>query len=112
MLRRARKAALERSCTLSEIVEEAILRALSGTPRAPKARPTKLVTYGGRGTRPGVDLDSGVDELCRRFSARGDLVADAYHAALAIETGSEWITTDRDCSRFAGLRFRHPLEPG
>jgi predicted nucleic acid-binding protein len=29
--------------------------------------------------------------------------------ALAIESGSEWITTDRDYSRFPGLRWRHPL---
>jgi hypothetical protein len=50
-------------------------------------------------------------DLCRRCSARGNLVADAYHAALAIETGSEWITTDRDFARFTGLRWRHPLDP-
>jgi predicted nucleic acid-binding protein len=30
-------------------------------------------------------------------------------AALAIESGSEWISTDRDFSRFPGLRWRHPL---
>lgn len=50
-------------------------------------------------------------DLCRRCSARGNLVADAWHAALAIETGAEWITTDRDYARFDGLRWRHPLEP-
>lgn len=47
--------------------------------------------------------------LCREAGAKGSLVADAYHAALAIESGSEWITTDRDFSRFTGLRWRHPL---
>lgn len=47
--------------------------------------------------------------LCRQSEAKGNLVPDAYLAALAIETGSEWITTDRDFSRFAGLRWRHPL---
>lgn len=47
--------------------------------------------------------------LCRDADARGNLVADAYLAALAIESGSEWITTDRDFSRFPGLRWRHPL---
>jgi len=50
-------------------------------------------------------------DLCRRCAARGNLVADAWHAALAIETGAEWITTDRDYARFEGLRWRHPLEP-
>jgi toxin-antitoxin system PIN domain toxin len=49
-------------------------------------------------------------DLCRRSHARGNLVADAYHAALAVETGAEWITTDRDYSRFPGLRCRHPLD--
>jgi uncharacterized protein len=47
--------------------------------------------------------------LCREAGAKGNLVADAYLAALAIESGAEWITTDRDFSRFPGLRWRHPL---
>jgi toxin-antitoxin system PIN domain toxin len=47
--------------------------------------------------------------LCRSVGAKGNLVPDAYLAALAIESGSEWITTDRDFSRFPGLRWRHPL---
>ena len=47
--------------------------------------------------------------LCRAAGVKGNLVPDAYLAALAIETGSEWITTDRDYSRFPGLRWRHPL---
>lgn len=49
------------------------------------------------------------DRLCRDAGARGNLVADAYLAALAIESGCEWITTDRDFSRFPRLRWRHPL---
>jgi toxin-antitoxin system PIN domain toxin len=48
--------------------------------------------------------------LCAEVGARGNLVPDAYLAALAIESGSEWITTDRDYRRFPGLRCRHPLE--
>ncbi len=48
--------------------------------------------------------------LCRLAGAKGNLVPDAYLAALAIESGSQWITTDRDYSRFPGLRWRHPLE--
>jgi uncharacterized protein len=39
-----------------------------------------------------------------------NLVPDAYLAAMAIEAGCEWITTDRDFSRFKGLRWRHPVE--
>jgi toxin-antitoxin system PIN domain toxin len=47
--------------------------------------------------------------LCRESGARGPLVPDAYFAALAMESGCEWITTDRDFARFKGLRWRHPL---
>ncbi len=49
------------------------------------------------------------ERLCLAVGAKGNLVPDAYLAALAIESGSEWITTDRDFSRFPGLRWRHPL---
>ena len=48
--------------------------------------------------------------LCREADARGNLVADAYLAALAIESGCEFITADRDFARFPGLRWRHPLD--
>lgn len=48
-------------------------------------------------------------DLCERVNAKGNLIPDAYLAALAIESGSEWITTDRDYSRFPGLKWRHPL---
>lgn len=47
--------------------------------------------------------------LCEGVQARGNLVPDAYLAALALEWGAEWITTDRDYARFPGLRWRHPL---
>jgi uncharacterized protein len=49
-------------------------------------------------------------DLCRRANAKGNLIPDAYLAALAIESGSEWVTTDRDFARFPGLRWKHPLE--
>jgi toxin-antitoxin system PIN domain toxin len=48
-------------------------------------------------------------ELCGSADARGDLVADAYLAALVVEIGGELITTDRDFARFPGLSWRHPL---
>ncbi|MDF3071041.1 MAG: putative ribonuclease VapC43 [Polyangiaceae bacterium] len=47
--------------------------------------------------------------LCGAARARGKLVADAYHAALAIEHGCEFVTADSDFARFPGLRHRHPL---
>ena len=47
--------------------------------------------------------------LCREADARGNLVPDAYLAALAIESGSELVTADRDFRRFSGLRLIYPL---
>lgn len=47
--------------------------------------------------------------LCVDADVKGNLVPDAYLAALAIESGSDWVTTDRDYGRFRGLRWRHPL---
>jgi hypothetical protein len=49
--------------------------------------------------------------LCVEAHATGNLIPDAFLAALAVEAGCEWITTDRDYARFPGLRWRHPLEP-
>ncbi|MDA1128213.1 MAG: type II toxin-antitoxin system VapC family toxin [Chloroflexi bacterium] len=48
--------------------------------------------------------------LCRESGARGNLIPDAYFAALAIESGNEWVTTDQDYRRFSGLRWSHPLQ--
>jgi toxin-antitoxin system PIN domain toxin len=46
----------------------------------------------------GLVLESGI---------RGSDTTDAYLAALAIEHGCEWWTTDGDFSRFPGLRWRN-----
>jgi toxin-antitoxin system PIN domain toxin len=48
-------------------------------------------------------------KLCRDGGVKGNLVADAYLAAVAIESGCEWVTTDGDFGRFPGLRWKHPL---
>jgi toxin-antitoxin system PIN domain toxin len=48
-------------------------------------------------------------KLCERAHATGNLTQDAWLAAIAIESGCEWITTDRDFSRFEGLRWRVPF---
>ena len=58
---------------------------------------------------PGPDHWRIFRRLCDESGAKGNLVPDAYFAALAIERGCEWITTDRDFARFPGLRWRHPL---
>lgn len=43
--------------------------------------------------------------------AKADLVPDAHLAALAIEHGLLLCSTDRDFSRFDGLRWTDPLRP-
>lgn len=47
--------------------------------------------------------------LCIETDVKGNLAPDAYLAAIAIETGCEWVSTDRDFSRFSSLRRRHPI---
>jgi toxin-antitoxin system PIN domain toxin len=49
-------------------------------------------------------------DLCRRVDAVGNLAADAYLAALAIESGCEWVSFDRDFARFPGLNWRSPAD--
>lgn len=60
-------------------------------------------------TSPGPRHWSIFESLCADAKASGNLVQDAWFAALAIETGCEWITTDRDYARFPGLAWREPL---
>jgi uncharacterized protein len=48
-------------------------------------------------------------QLCRSANATGNLGQDAWFAALAIESGCEWITTDRDYAKFVGLRWGVPF---
>jgi toxin-antitoxin system PIN domain toxin len=59
---------------------------------------------------PGPRHASVFTNLCRDAGVKGNLVGSAYLAALAIESGSEWVTTDRGYARFPGLRWRHPLD--
>lgn len=59
--------------------------------------------------RPGVRHWSIFEQFCRSLGARGNLVPDAYLAALAVEHGATWITTDHGFARFSGLRWQLPL---
>jgi uncharacterized protein len=49
------------------------------------------------------------ESLCRESAASGNIIQDAWLAALAIESGCEWITVDKDYARFKGLRWRTPF---
>ena len=61
---------------------------------------------------PGPDHLVIFERLCRDAGATGKLVADAQHAAVAIEHGCTMVSTDSDFDRFPGLRWRHPLRRG
>ena len=58
--------------------------------------------------QPGERHWSIFESLSRQSAVSGNLVQDAWFAALAIESGCEWITLDRDYARFPGLRWRVP----
>ncbi|MDQ2916765.1 MAG: type II toxin-antitoxin system VapC family toxin [Pseudomonadota bacterium] len=58
--------------------------------------------------QPGSQHWSIFSRLCKEADARGNLVPDAWYAALAVESGCEWITLDRDYTRFSELRWRLP----
>lgn len=58
---------------------------------------------------PGERHWSMFETLCRQAKVAGNLVQDAWLAALAMEAGCEWITSDRDYARFPGLRWRTPF---
>jgi toxin-antitoxin system PIN domain toxin len=49
-------------------------------------------------------------DLCRTVGATGNVIPDAYLAALALEQGATWVTADRSFGRFPGLRREHPLD--
>ena len=48
--------------------------------------------------------------LLHAGQSTGPLVMDAVLAAIAIEHGATLHTTDRDFARFAGLKWRNPLQ--
>ena len=103
---------------MSELVLSGFLRVV--TPPQGCARPTPLavaleVVTQSRGQphavpiRPGPRPWAMVEQQLRASDATGNRVPDADHAALAIESGYDWITTDKGFLRFAGWRARHPF---
>lgn len=62
--------------------------------------------------RPGPRHWQIFERLCDEAGARGNLVPDAYLAALAIEHGATWVSSDRGFARFPGLKWQLPLFTG
>lgn len=57
LLERARKASLQRSCSLGEVIEDALRMTLAAQPKSGgKGLVEPLKTYRGSGVQPGVDL--------------------------------------------------------
>jgi uncharacterized protein len=48
-------------------------------------------------------------DLCARLRLRGNDVPDAALAALAIEIGARWVTSDRGFARFPELQVEPPV---
>ena len=114
----ARTVAAGRPYGISEFVLSAFVRIVTNRRvfRNPST-PADALSFTGRllsasncvPVRPGPGHWAIFDRLCRRHAVTGNLVPDAYLAAIAIESGCELATADRDFARFTGLRWRHPL---
>jgi toxin-antitoxin system PIN domain toxin len=59
--------------------------------------------------QPGTQHWQIFSQLCLHSNCVGNAIPDAFFAALAIESGCTWISTDADYSRFKGLRWYNPL---
>ncbi len=59
---------------------------------------------------PGLNHWKIFEKLCRVTKASGNLIPDVFLAALAIEHGCEWISTDKDYKKFPNLKLRNPLD--
>ena len=111
--------ASDRAYAFSDLVLSGFLRVVTNPRAFPDPTPLPLAvefTASVRERPNAVPVDPGrrhwdiFTRLCGDVAAKGNIVPDAYFAALAIESGSEWITADRDYARFPGLRWRHPLD--
>jgi uncharacterized protein len=61
--------------------------------------------------KPGADHWGIFQGLLETTSAVGNHVPDAYLAALAIESGCEWVTADKGFRKFKGLKLHQPFQP-
>jgi toxin-antitoxin system PIN domain toxin len=108
----------ERAYGMSELVVAGFIRVVTH-PRVfdPPSQLSAALAFADEVTSPphGVRITPGPRHwdifmrLCRQAHVRGTLVADAYLAALAIESGCEWISMDGDYARFRDLVWRRPF---
>lgn len=101
---------------LSELILAAVVR-IGTNPRVFQPCPTPAEVFAfvdALRSAPGVALVAAGERHWRIFrelvvtsGIRGSDTTDAYLAALAIEHGCEWWTTDSDFARFPALRWRN-----
>ena len=104
----------------SDLVLSAFIRIVThqrifAKPSSPKEAFAFADALSGQPNAVRISPGDGHWDIFRKLSvaaeAKGNLIPDAYLAALAIESGSTLITCDRDFARFKGLKWRHPLDP-
>lgn len=60
---------------------------------------------------PGAQHIELLDSVLASGKATGSLVSDGVLAAIALENGAAIASTDRDFTRFPGLKWLNPLDP-
>ena len=60
--------------------------------------------------RPGTGHWRIFRDLSETLQLTGNRIPDAYHAALAVEHGCEWVTLDRGFSAYSGLHVINLLD--
>jgi toxin-antitoxin system PIN domain toxin len=105
-----------RDMAVSELILAAVVR-IGSNPRVFRPTPTpeevfrfvEALTLQSevRRIEPGPRHWTIFRNLVLETGIRGSDTTDAYLAALAMEHGCEWWTTDGDFSRFPGLRWRN-----
>ena len=104
---------------LSELVLSGVLRVLTHPrvfhPPTPEEAATAFVDTllaqpASVALRPGSGHWRIFRGLCTTLRLTGNRIPDAYHAALAIEHGCEWVTLDRGFSAYSGLRLTNLLD--
>ncbi len=103
---------------VSELVLSGVLRVLTHpkvfnppTPLAEALRFTASVLAHPRvaAIRPGTGQWRIFAQLCETSYATGNRIPDAFHAALAVEHGCEWVTLDRGYAAYPGLKYLNLL---
>jgi hypothetical protein len=109
--RQAKALAARTGPTLTAVIADGLREALAPYRRRQERPPVALPTFKGKGLQPRVDLDDTVGFLDTLDDSRDASCRQRHRGsgrAGALESGSEWMTSDRDYRRFPGLLWRDP----